>query len=40
MTHAEKLAAAIAWLRARNNYALDRGSRAYKPLFVFPLDFK
>lgn len=27
-----KLAAAIAWLRARNAYVLDKGSRAYTPV--------
>ncbi len=27
----EKLDAAIAWLRERNNYCLDKGSRPYKP---------
>ena len=42
MTHAEKLAAAIAWLRERRIYALEipLGVNRYKPVHGFPLEPK
>lgn len=42
MTHAEKLAAAIAYLRERNKYCLDRSANLnfYRPVHGYPLEFK
>jgi len=39
MTHAQKLQAAIEWLRARNKYCLEvpLPTRIYKPLHGTPL---
>ena len=40
MTHEQKLAAAIAWLRERGLYCLEvpLGVRIYKPLHGVPLE--
>jgi hypothetical protein len=41
-THDDKLASAIAWMRAQPGgsiYLLDHGSRQYSPLHKTPMDF-
>jgi len=38
--HQQKLAEAIKWMRERNLYVLDKGSRRYRPAYNNPLGVK